>query len=104
MRLSPLVHHVSWRGEGKRGNLVHMLVRANTIQGHFAAVECAKFMSLQNLAQQHNDRPAIGTVVGILVVVQRQISQSQTVQNPFVHYSDCVVDVHVTVQMCAPKQ
>ena len=76
---------------------------ANTIQGHFATVECAKFMSLENLAQQHNDRPAIGTVLGILVMVQRQISQSQSVQNPFVHYSDSVVDVPVIVHRGVPQ-
>ena len=62
-------------------------------------------MSLENLAQQHNNRPAIGTVVGIPVVVQRQISQSQSVQNPLVHYSDSVVDVPCDcAEMCAPKQ
>ena len=76
---------------------------ANTIQGHFAAVECAKFMSLENLAQQHNNRPAIGTVVGIPVMVQRQISLSQAVQNSFVHHSDSVVDVPVIVQRCVPQ-
>ena len=77
---------------------------ANTIQGHFTTVDCATFMSLETLAQQHNDRPAFGTVVGVLVVVvQRQISQSQTVQNPFVRFSDRVVDVSATVQRCVQK-
>ena len=60
-------------------------------------------MSLETLAQQHNDRPAIGTVVGVPMAVQRQISQSQTVQNPFVRFSDRVKDVPVTVQRCVPS-
>ena len=46
---------------------------ANTIQGHVASVECAKFMFLEALAQQHNCRPVIDKGVGVPVVLQQQV-------------------------------
>ena len=39
---------------------------ANTIQGCFASVECAKFMFLEALAQQHNGRPVDACVTHVL--------------------------------------
>ena len=108
---------LAWGGEKRKprpharkcvdGSIAQSFVGiANTIQEHFATVECASSTWLEPLAQQHNCRAAIGTVVGVLVVVQRQFPQSQTVQKtvdaPFVWFLDRVVDVLVTVQRQVP--
>ena len=127
-RLTPLVHHarrgrrssVSWRGEGKRGNLVHMRVSVLMVplRSHLSKLptlfkdilrqsSVQKFMSLEPIAPQHSCKPAIGTVVGVSVVVQKQIPQSQTGQKtvdvPFVRFIDRVVDVPATVQRLVPS-
>ena len=105
----PLVKHgkgssVCWRGKGKSVSCDHTRESGLTVSLHnnswrlpmslkgiFASVECAKFMNLEDLPQQHNSRPVVACVNRVtsceniisLHQLARQISSRKTCSRVF---------------------